>query len=89
MYIGEVLLGKTMDLRDLFLSDVLGGTTETYTNEMVSAFYDGTADMSTVISAFVSEMPIIPLCYRSGVFVHSRKITDDPNISLSDIYSFL
>ncbi len=89
MYIGEVLLGKTMDLRDVFLSDTLGGTTETYTDEMVSAFYEGTADMSTVISAFVSEMPIIPLCYRSGVFVYSKKIDDNPSISLSDIYSFL
>ncbi len=87
MYIGEVKLDKDMSLRQLFSGEVVYGLENTYTSEMLASYYDGTADMSTVISAFVSEMPFIPVCYRSGVFVYSQSLDKEPAVSISDIYS--
>ena len=86
IYIGEIKLNKNMDLRDVFLKNVISGTSETYTSEMISAFYENNADISTVISACASEMPIIPICNRKGVFIYSNAI-EDVNISISDIYT--
>lgn len=88
IYIGEVKLNKNMDLRDIFLKNVVSGMSETYTSEMISAFYEGNADISTVISSCVSEMPIIPICNRKGVFVYSNAI-EDIKVSISDIYANL
>lgn len=89
LYIGEVKYAKSMDLRSAFNPDVIYGLGDTYTSEMISAFYDGTVDMSTVISAFISEMPIIPICCRMGVFVYSANVAENPSVSISDIYSDL
>lgn len=89
IYIGEIKLGKSMDLRSIFSEESIYGLSETYTAEMLSAFYDGTADLSTVISAFVSEMPLIPICCRQGVFVYSNIAAENPKVSLSDIYADL
>ena len=53
---------------------------------MISAFYEEKADISTVISACASEMPIIPICNRKGVFIYSDAIKDI-KVSISDVYT--
>ena len=85
IYIGEIKLSKNMDLRDVFSKNIIAETNESYTGEMIDAFYKGNADISTVISSCVSEMPIIPLCNRNGVLIYSDNI-DNINVSISDIY---
>ena len=86
IYIGEIKLAKNMDLRDVFLKNIIFGTNESYTSEMISAFYEEKADISTVISACASEMPIIPICNRKGVFIYSDAIKDI-KVSISDVYT--
>ncbi len=89
MYIGEIKLDKSMNLRDVFNDGVIYGVKDSYTGQMVNAFYNNTADISTVISSFIGEMPFIPLCCRQGVLVYSDEIDSDPSVSISDIYADL
>ncbi|MBQ2815774.1 MAG: hypothetical protein IJE65_03800 [Clostridia bacterium] len=88
IYIGEIKLAKNMDLRDVFSKNVISGINESYTSEMIDAFYEEKADISTVISSCASEMPIIPICNRKGVSIYSDSIKDI-NVSISDIYTDL
>lgn len=89
MYIGEIKLGKSLDLRPVFSSDSADSLTGTLTAEAVNTFYNGESDLSTIVSCFSSEMPLVPLCYRSGVVVCSDKINNLGESCISDIYACL
>jgi len=53
----------------------------------VSGFYAGKYTLGDVAAAFISEMPIVPLCYRSGVIMFTHKLSAEPICSESDIFS--
>ncbi|MBR3593212.1 MAG: hypothetical protein IKL44_00915 [Clostridia bacterium] len=52
----------------------------------VSGFYSGQYTLGDVATAFISEMPIIPLCYRSGVIMLSHKLKTEAVCSAGDIF---
>ena len=53
----------------------------------VTGFYEGKHTLGDVATAFISEMPIIPICYRSGVIMFTHKLSCEPICSASDIFS--
>ncbi len=61
-------------------------TTGTLSGQTVSAFYAGSLSIKDILAAFNSEMPIIPLCYRTGYVVYSQNITDEINSTVSDLF---
>ena len=40
----------------------------------VKKFYQGKANLQQVVTAFSNELPLIPLCYRTGVVSYSTNI---------------
>ncbi len=52
----------------------------------VMGFYEGKYTLGDVATAFISEMPIIPVCYRSGVIMFTHKLKTVPESSACDIY---
>ncbi len=52
----------------------------------VKGYYNGTYTLGDVASAFLSEMPIIPLMYRSGIAMFTPDIKDVPDVSVSDLF---
>lgn len=56
------------------------------TAELLSRFYAGTATLSEVLAAFMSELPVIPLCHRSGQVVYSANLTTGPESTVSDLF---
>lgn len=56
------------------------------TSEALVAFYKGETSLSDVISAFNAEMPVIPICHRSGVLIYSTAFNIGPSCTLSDVF---
>ena len=54
--------------------------------ELVSGFYAGTNTLADLSSVLQTEMPVIPICYRTGVLFYNDKIENVNNSSCSDIY---
>ena len=52
----------------------------------VNGFYEGRYTVGDVASAFLSEMPVIPLLYRSGIVMLSPAFASAPQISQSDLF---
>ncbi len=49
-------------------------------------YYNGIYTLGDVASAFLSEMPIIPIMYRSGIAMFTPDIKGVPNVSVSDLF---
>ena len=56
------------------------------TSGALDAFYNNKATIQDVISAFNAEMPIIPICHRSGVLIYSTSFDIGPSCTLSDVF---
>lgn len=54
--------------------------------ELVNGLYAGTNTLADLSSVLQTEMPVIPLCYRTGVLFYNDKIENVNNSSCSDIY---
>ncbi len=54
--------------------------------EVVSAFYEGQTTIADIASVLQSEMPFIPVCYRTGVLFYNDNIENVNHASESDIY---
>ena len=54
--------------------------------ELVNGFYAGTNTLADLASVLQTEMPVIPICYRTGVLFYNDKIENVNNSSCSDIY---
>ena len=54
--------------------------------DAVAGFYGGQLSLVDVLSAFNTEMPIIPICYRSGVTVTKSYLKADNVSSVTDVY---
>ncbi len=54
--------------------------------EVVSGFYESKYTAADVAAVLQSEMPFIPLCYKTGVLFYSDNIENVLNSSASDIY---
>ena len=54
--------------------------------ELLNGFYSGQNTVSDIASVLQTEMPFVPVCYRTGVFFYNDNIENVNNSSLSDIY---
>ena len=56
------------------------------TAEAVSKYREGTMSLADMITVFNNELPIIPVCYRSGILLYNKNISTVPTPSVSDVY---
>ncbi len=54
--------------------------------QVTNGFYKGENSINDVAVTLQSDMPIIPLCYRTGVLLCNENIENIGNSSISDIY---
>ena len=76
---------ETDDKSDADVND----TTETPVatlQQVIEGFYSGKNNVSDIAAMAISEMPIIPVCYRTGILFCSSKIGTDVNCFSSDIF---
>lgn len=55
-------------------------------SDVINGFYSGINTITDVASVLQNEMPIIPVCYRTGVLFYNDNIENVNNFSASDIY---
>jgi peptide/nickel transport system substrate-binding protein len=53
---------------------------------IINGFYKGKNSINDVAATLQSDMPIIPICYRTGVLIRNENIEGVDNASVSDIY---
>ncbi len=102
LYIAEVNITHNMDISPLIVpggssaygikkdsaSDATEDTTEDISvQNIINAFYDGQCGIQDVAATTISGMPIIPICYRTGILFLSNKITANSSASADDIYN--
>lgn len=54
--------------------------------ELIDGLYSGKNTVADIASVLQTEMPIIPVCYRTGVLFYNENIENVNNSSASDIY---
>lgn len=54
--------------------------------EVLQGFYSGKNSITDLATVLQTEMPFIPVCYRTGVLFYNDNIENVNNSSLSDIY---
>ena len=58
-------------------------------SELVRRYRNGTVTLSEVVSAVGAQLPVIPLCYRSGVLFYSNDIGEIKAASADDLFMSL
>lgn len=97
LYIAEVNITDNMDISPLVTEggavaygikkSTDGDATETMAlSNVISAYYSGTGNVTDVAVTAISEMPVIPVCYRMGVLFCSEKIEANNAASADDIF---
>ncbi len=79
MYLGEIKLTNNMNLYPVLKADDLSYA---YYNQLL----DGTMTMQEFLDGFYSELPFIPVCYRSGILAFSRNIAVEVKSHENDLY---
>ena len=59
---------------------------DTSSQSVLNEFYNGNATVKDVAAVLQTEMPVVPICYRTGVLFHNENIENVKNSSFSDIY---
>ena len=59
---------------------------DTSSQSVLNEFYNGNATVRDVAAVLQTEMPIVPICYRTGVLFYNENIENVKNASFSDIY---
>ncbi len=54
--------------------------------DAVKGYYEGSYTLGDVATAFLSEMPLIPIMYRGGIAMFTPDIESAPEVSVSDLY---
>lgn len=88
LYIGEIKFNKNFDLSSFFTTETLGDCffDSSATAAAFASYYAGETQLISAYSTFCGELPVIPLCYRSGVLTLSPDISSNIPLSLSDCY---
>ena len=102
LYIGEVRFKNNMDVSQLLVhggsaafgvnpsegvaedeGQLFAGTTQ----DKIKEFYSGDALFSDILIYFMSELPVIPICYRSGWLGYDANLPDNIlNPWLTNVY---
>ena len=80
LFLGETRLTDNMDISSMVTQ------TETSEEVVINGYYSGNNSIADVAAVLQSEMPFIPLCYKTGVMFYSDNIENVNNSSQSDIY---
>ena len=100
LYLGEVNITENMDISSLVVPGGLAayGVKDTVhevaegeikpatVSDIVKSFYSGKAEITDVVSVLQTEMPIIPICYRTGVMFCDDNIKNVSGASQNDVF---
>lgn len=100
LYLGEVNITENMDISSLVVPggsaaygvknavhEVAEGETAPATvADIVNSFYLGKAEITDVVSVLQTEMPIIPVCYRTGVMFCDDNLKNVNGASQNDVF---
>ena len=100
LYLGEVNFTENMDISSLVVpggsaafgvkstpQQVEEGMTAPMTAaDIVNSFYKGESEITDVVAALQTEMPVIPVCYRTGVLFCKDGIKNVGGASQNDIF---
>lgn len=100
LYLGEVNFTENMDISSLVVpggsaafgvkstpQQVEEGMTSPLTAaDIVNSFYKGEAAITDVVASLQTEMPVIPVCYRTGVLFCKDGIKNVGGASQNDIF---
>lgn len=78
LYIGEVRLGTNMDLSPLLTKGgaaAYGVAGDSAAAASYAAFRAGQASLADFTAAFAADLPLIPVCWRSGMAAYNRALT--------------
>ncbi len=53
---------------------------------VINGFYSGNNTVSDIAAMAISEMPIVPICYRSGILFRSEKVSGNSVAQENDIF---
>ena len=56
------------------------------TEKVIASYYSGVGNIPDIAVTAISEMPIVPVCYRTGVLFTSDKITPNESACADDIF---
>ncbi len=62
------------------------GREKSVMGKVISSYYSGVGNIPDIAVAAISEMPIVPVCYRTGVLFTSDKISVNTSCSPDDIF---
>ncbi len=89
----EIPVATPTDSTDSASSDTSSNITEAVPSginltsaDAVKGYYDGSYTLGDVATAFLSEMPLIPIMYRSGIAMFTPEIESAPEVSISDLF---
>lgn len=99
MYIAETNITENMDVSELLTPSgkLAYGIPKAAENDenisstsalkkVINAFYSGTGNIPDIAVTGISEMPIAPVCYRTGVLFTGDKISSNKSATASDIF---
>ncbi|MBE6728674.1 MAG: ABC transporter substrate-binding protein [Ruminococcaceae bacterium] len=95
LYLAEVKLNNNFDISPLVVAggSCAYGIADDESNksltDIVNKYKSGQAVITDVITSVGSQMPIIPICYCSGMIFYSEKIDRLNNASADDLYMFI
>lgn len=95
LYVGEVKLSSNMDLSVFFDSDGAVSYGINCSESLSTAYEDfksGDIDVVTFLEVLNADMPLIPLCYKTGISYYSRELqyiyVADSNDIFANVYSW-
>ncbi len=88
LYLAEMKLPNNLDLGSLVQVDAVAPT-GSLCRTAAEDYRKGAVSLTVVLSAFSEEMPLIPLCHRTGLLSFSSHLQGTPTPGFSDIYAGL
>ena len=98
LYLGEIRVLPNMDMSNLVMAggsasygvtsavDENGAPTKTVCGQMIDKYRRGECSLADLAGAFLTEMPQIPVCYRSGMLFYTSRIKNTAQPSACDIF---
>ena len=97
LYLAEVKLNNNFDIGPLVLpggscaysvADSNDENTTSFT-DIIGKYRNGEVAISDVITSVGSQMPFIPICYRSGILFYSDSVSEVTDASTNDLFMHL
>lgn len=55
-------------------------------SDIIEGFYEGKYSFADTVSVLLTELPVIPICYRKGLLFYDSEVTNPASASQGDIY---